>query len=276
MQTQCPQCETQFRLTEEQLAAADGLVRCGVCNTVFNALETLPDKSSINPAQLADNTGDGNENETGKPLAHTDFNVEEDADILQAEADFDLFQSEKDDNAVADSVIPDELRHAKHGGSSPSVLATLLWSLAILFLGLTLVLEYAWFNRDKLAQLPQAKPWIERLCQLTDCKLATLSDPTQIELLSRNVYSHPNRKQALMVSLTLVNHAGFAQPYPDMQIDFSDIRGAIVAARRFHADEYRPREQAATELLPPEQPVSFTLEIVDPGKQAMTYEFNFL
>jgi predicted Zn finger-like uncharacterized protein len=33
----CPQCETQYQLTPEQLTVANGKVRCGVCNTVFQA-----------------------------------------------------------------------------------------------------------------------------------------------------------------------------------------------------------------------------------------------
>lgn len=39
LQTQCPQCETHFRVTDEQLGVAGGKVRCGSCMNVFNALE---------------------------------------------------------------------------------------------------------------------------------------------------------------------------------------------------------------------------------------------
>ena len=35
--TKCPNCETAFRVTEEQLAAANGMVRCGKCMGIFNA-----------------------------------------------------------------------------------------------------------------------------------------------------------------------------------------------------------------------------------------------
>ena len=276
MQTQCPQCETQFRLTDAQLQAAGGLVRCGVCDAVFNALETLPDKIGLNSESHAGDKSPDDNITAAFDLADSKSeqdSTDDDSTSQETDADYDLFQHD-DDTPGAQSVIPDELRDSRYTQPSPSLLSTLLWSLAILFLGLTLVLEYAWFHRDQLAQLPQVQPWIKRLCQHVDCKLAALRDPTQVELLSRNVYSHPNRKQALMVSVTLVNHASFAQPYPDMKIDFSDIRGAIVAARRFHASEYLNTQTPA--LLPPDQPVSFTLEIVDPGKQAMTYEFNFL
>lgn len=39
--TRCPHCDTSFRVTHEQLAAADGAVRCGACLGVFSASEHL-------------------------------------------------------------------------------------------------------------------------------------------------------------------------------------------------------------------------------------------
>lgn len=43
--TVCPQCQTRFRVTEEQLKARKGHVRCGRCNHIFNARETLLDET---------------------------------------------------------------------------------------------------------------------------------------------------------------------------------------------------------------------------------------
>lgn len=41
MQTTCPECRTTFRVSQEHLGARRGLVRCGTCNAVFNAYDTL-------------------------------------------------------------------------------------------------------------------------------------------------------------------------------------------------------------------------------------------
>ncbi|NDV14289.1 DUF3426 domain-containing protein [Crenobacter caeni] len=38
---QCPQCQTRFKVSDAQLDAADGFVRCGRCAHVFNAREVL-------------------------------------------------------------------------------------------------------------------------------------------------------------------------------------------------------------------------------------------
>ena len=45
MRTFCPHCETTFRITPEQLKARAGKVRCGQCQTVFNALDCLLDEA---------------------------------------------------------------------------------------------------------------------------------------------------------------------------------------------------------------------------------------
>jgi predicted Zn finger-like uncharacterized protein len=41
MKTRCPNCQTVFRITSEQLNARAGKVRCGHCRKVFNALDNL-------------------------------------------------------------------------------------------------------------------------------------------------------------------------------------------------------------------------------------------
>ncbi len=41
MKTRCPNCHTSFRVTTDQIRARVGKVRCGQCQTVFNALDSL-------------------------------------------------------------------------------------------------------------------------------------------------------------------------------------------------------------------------------------------
>jgi predicted Zn finger-like uncharacterized protein len=51
MLTQCPNCHTTFRVTTEILRVADGQVRCGRCQTQFDALERLIDENEAAPEQ---------------------------------------------------------------------------------------------------------------------------------------------------------------------------------------------------------------------------------
>jgi predicted Zn finger-like uncharacterized protein len=49
--TQCPNCETTFRVTAEILRVADGQVRCGRCHTQFDALERLLEEGDPTAAE---------------------------------------------------------------------------------------------------------------------------------------------------------------------------------------------------------------------------------
>lgn len=47
MLTRCPACETHFRITPAQLKARSGSVRCGACQHVFNALDSLVEEPVV-------------------------------------------------------------------------------------------------------------------------------------------------------------------------------------------------------------------------------------
>ncbi|MDP3367656.1 MAG: DUF3426 domain-containing protein [Pseudomonas sp.] len=54
--TQCPNCRTSFRVSQAQLAAAHGAVRCGACLHVFNAAEQLFGPRAAAPTSAAAKT----------------------------------------------------------------------------------------------------------------------------------------------------------------------------------------------------------------------------
>jgi predicted Zn finger-like uncharacterized protein len=301
MQTQCPHCATRFRVTESQVNTADGYVRCSVCKQVFNAIEVAEaderQPSLLSQAHSTDGIDTSNnatlddlELSSDDPvdriideppgdteIESIDFNETSATDGLRKDA-FDFFDEKS--NESLSHVVPEKFKDTYNSGSSVLV-SSLLWGVGTLLLTATLLIEYAWFNRDRLNQVPQLRPWSEKICQQIDCKDISMRDPAKIELISRNVYSHPNEKGALMVNVTMKNNAEFAQPFPVMQIHFSDVRGGSVAARRFLPDEYLPEELLSDTtdlplLLEPDTNMTFTMEIQDPGKQAMTYEFDFL
>ena len=305
MQTQCPHCDTKFRVTETQLQAADGFVRCGICEEVFNAtevaslhkhqvslLENITEKESpVKESPTEELTAEKQpaavteENENIETLPVEALPDDESVNFSETTAAnesgkdaFDFFNEES--NESLQHVVPDKFRDS-YSSQTSSAVSTALWTAGILLLTATLIIEYIWFNRDQLNKIPQLQGAINTLCQQFKCKNVSIRDPVNIELITRNIYSHPNEKSALMVNVTMKNNAAFAQLYPVMQIDFSDIRGNIVAARRFWPKEYLANEyqQGNTEqpyLLQANTSASITLEIQDPGEQAMTYEFNFL
>ncbi len=311
MQTHCPHCETQFRVTEEQLNIADGYVRCGVCEHVFNAFE-VSNKASLEDDHQQPIINDGGSDDH---LPATDADIEikpevvsdthladlEDSEnsYIETRADneplsvdeniahtthklqensFDFFNEEV--NESLSHVVPEKFRQS-HTSTLHTAVSTTLWSIGILLLTASLFVEYIWFNRAQYNHTPELQAVIEKVCQQLDCNRLSMRDPSKIELVARNIYSHPNQKDALMVDITIRNNANFSQPYPAMRISFSDIRGNAVASRHFLPNEYLAKEYKQDNnnkqrLLQPDTNTSLTLEIQDPGKQAKTYEFDFL
>ena len=78
-----------------------------------------------------------------------------------------------------------------------------------------------------------------------------------------------------MVSGSFVNQASFAQKFPQLLVSLFDIQGNLIANRLFNSTEYLQTDRNRT-VMEIAKPVQFRLEIVDPGTDALTYEFEFL
>lgn len=157
-----------------------------------------------------------------------------------------------------------------------SGVATALWGVANLLLIVTLLGQYAYFHRDELAQYPELRPWLVGLCDALGCEVPLQKDASRISLLNRVVQSHPHHEHALLINATLVNDAGFTQPYPVVELRFSDLDNRLVAGRRFRPYEYLPPGSDIKRGMAPREPVRFSLEIADPGKEAVSFQFNLL
>ena len=51
MLTVCSHCKTRFRISAEQLRAAQGQVRCGKCHEVFDAFEGMDGAVETKPLE---------------------------------------------------------------------------------------------------------------------------------------------------------------------------------------------------------------------------------
>ena len=77
-----------------------------------------------------------------------------------------------------------------------------------------------------------------------------------------------------MVTGSFVNQAPFPQRLPRMLVSLFDIKGELIANRGFGPEEYLQDSDNKTSAKI-DIPVQFRLEIVDPGTDALTYEFEF-
>lgn len=149
------------------------------------------------------------------------------------------------------------------------------WPKILWRIGLVAVLalsgwQYTYFNLNELAH-GSLRPWLSQACGVLNCVLPPQFDVAQIRTNSLLVRSHPTRRGALAVDAIIVNQADFPQPYPTLQLQFSDLNGAPVAGRRFQPSEYLSGELTGSRLMPVRQPVHVALELIDPGPRAVNY-----
>jgi len=278
LQTQCPHCHSVFRLNAEALAQADGQVRCGHCLAVFyaevseaeleaedNLFGDIDDSNGIDSIRY-ENADD--------PFSDTHDTLQ---DAIQADNfDENPADSPHDDYVVAD-VIPAELRAQSAHNRGRGFFGKLFISLAVLLCLAAGALQYTWYNRAELVKINELRPWLEKACDLVaQCNLPQARDPSQFLLSSKNIFTHPNEKNALMVSATIINQADFAQAYPLIELRFANVRGQTIAARRFSPEEYLGIDAEHISQIPAHTPINFNLEIVDPGEEMISYEFEFL
>ena len=149
-------------------------------------------------------------------------------------------------------------------------------SAAIVFLALLLAGQWVFFNRADLVREQGWRPGLEQFCKYLQCSLPLQVDLSQLKLLNRDVRQHPRVGDALLVNATLLNQADFNQPYPVLEVSFSDLGGNPVAVRHFRPTEYINDGYIITHGMSPGEPVPVMLEILDPGEAAVSHQFGFL
>jgi predicted Zn finger-like uncharacterized protein len=248
METRCDQCKSRFRLTEAQLRQAYGKVRCGECGAVFNALLALKNYDGELPPRYQQRTPQGKDSN---------------ADDAEAAARENLNQALS-------------LHEAMYGSERRSffALGPLSWFIGILLLLALGAVQAIYYQRYQLIEDPRFQQQVISLCQLLPCAQREFSSAEQIRLVERNVFTHPVTANALMVTGSFVNQAPFAQKMPELLISLFDVQGRLIANRLFQPNEYL-LEDRNRNVVAPEIPVQFRLEIVDPGTDALTYEFEF-
>lgn len=375
MYTRCPQCHTTFRIQADHIKAAQGMVRCGHCQAIFQSMDHLFDRVdssgglSVFPPTVSDHaprpdlpepsppTTAGYSFEPPEsmeeqppqepPLTPADdflpeqlaslealFANKEQAKIESEQVQSEIFQSAPDhqppvsepkgfhfepqepesEHEHAEAITPtddkvslshsdklhtparqenpaaafaaalSEIKTPTPVETSPTPyftptrqpwldnLITLAWSVGSLALISLLILQFGYFERNKLARDPTLRPALEAMCVQFGCTLPLREDMSKLEIRDRDVRTHPSIPNALMISALIVNNADFVQPYPELEITFSSMSDKVVGTRRFHTSEFlkgiNPRQGFA-----PQQKVTAVLEILDPGPTAVNYNF---
>lgn len=366
MYTRCPTCFTCFRVTAQHLSIADGQVRCGQCQLVFNAPEHAIDDLPIQQdsstevmqkqpiienteeVSVSKNTEADETSNVDDTMAIIDRQLEEESETQEFnfELDFDLDsplnktpdtddlvdiindspeeedtsqvvfqqventeerQSEKNKaneadlnkaNSFAVTVDPVEIKHdainlEKDNNENiplqlredferlkrltPRRTRPLLNLFFLIILFIFSFSQLAYFRAFELTYaLPATIPIIKAFCDKATCRYSGPVATKQIQLLNRDVRIHPKEKNALLISAAIINRAHFAQPYPNIKIRLSDISGNIIAERIFKSKTYLKKTNNPFLLMKSKIPVHINFEVVDPGKDAVNFEFSFL
>jgi len=203
MTTRCPNCGTAFRVTEQQLGAREGRVRCGRCDTLFDANATLSSDPVSRP--LADRTG---------PPTSGSMAV--------------LLGTDKD-------------RTFDFGPPPPHPLRRLWWMGSVLLL-LALILQGAYRYRGEIAVLlPETKPLLERLCVELGCDVPLPRRAELLSIESSDLQADGNNSSVMVLTATLRNRAAFVQAFPALELSLTSAEGQTVARRVLSPREYVPQ-----------------------------------
>ncbi|MDB4583307.1 zinc-ribbon domain-containing protein [Draconibacterium sp.] len=259
METTCDQCNSRFRLTEDQLRQAYGKVRCSQCGAVFNAMLGLKNFAGELPADY---------DQEYLPDMDLQAQSHADSDAKSADsADAEIRQRESQTLSLHEAMYGSERR-------SFFSLAPLSWFIGILLLSALGIAQAIFYQRYQLIEDPRFQQQVITLCGLLPCAEREFTSLEQIRLLERNVFTHPIASNALMVTGSFINQAPFAQRMPDLLISLFDMKGKLIANRRFRPNEYLLQDRNRN-VVESQLPIQFRLEIIDPGTDALTYEFEF-
>lgn len=150
----------------------------------------------------------------------------------------------------------------------------LSWGVLCLVAIVMFVAQYTYFNFETLAVQPAVRPWFEKACLQLECRLPDIPDPAKIKVEELVVRKHPKVEGALLVDAIVKNNATFPQPMPVLNLSFRTSNDEPVASRQLKPLDYLQGEARLLRRMPPDTPIRISLEIVDPGTQAVNYSLD--
>jgi len=107
-------------------------------------------------------------------------------------------------------------------------------------------------------------------CKVLKCQVNTRVDISELVVLKREIVEAPDRDEALIINIAILNKADFAQRYPVVETRMTDLVGRVVAKRAFKPSEYLDSWRLGDELNAGET-VDINLTVNDPGLAARTH-----
>jgi predicted Zn finger-like uncharacterized protein len=259
--TACPHCDTRFKITQAQVEAHHGMVRCGHCLQAFDThtnfapdqldlqLEMpILDKFVAPPDSQEDFQEDLPEDFQDTDFKAPDLNVP-DFRVLDSKLIGDSKVAVLQPMTLAEQVVilPDD-----DGSEFQAKRRSWPWAIAASLLLLILLAQAAyWFRVDLAARLPVLKPALLSYCQILKCAVPLPQHTDLIDIESSELQADPANENQIMLNALLRNRAPYAQSFPNLELTLNDPQDQPLARRMFTpADYLPPSESPALGLLP--------------------------
>jgi predicted Zn finger-like uncharacterized protein len=260
--TSCPQCDTQFLLNDELIAAYGGKVQCGSCEHVFNASDRLTevddDVSSADEYKVAiettpaENTPPVNRLPPVEPAP-----LDTDPDLTASKEtliDYIIGQPAATVNPTAEKeAAPEAVLNLDGVNKKPrqhsflSILISLL--LLLVFIGLSV-----YFLRGKIAsEYPQLKPALERICKKLNCTIDLPKNLGLISIGNSDMQEDDDYQAVINLSSSLQNNATYSQAYPNIELTLTDSDDTPVIKKLIKPKDYLVSKKKLAQGLAPHE-----------------------
>ncbi len=272
--TSCPQCDTQFLLNDELIAAYGGKVQCGSCEHVFNASDRLTevddDISSADEYQAAIETTPAENTPPVNPLPPVEtapFDTGPDLTVnketlapqvtstnLNGDVDYIIGQPAATVNPTAEKEAAPEavlnldgVNKKTRQHSFLSILISLL--LLLVFIGLSV-----YFLRGKIAsEYPQLKPALEGVCKKLNCTIDLPKNLGLISIGNSDMQEDDAYQAVINFSSSLQNNATYSQAYPNIELTLTDSDDTPVIKKLIKPKDYLVSKKKLAQGLAPHE-----------------------
>jgi len=266
--TLCPHCQTRFKITDEQLEAHHGMVRCGHCLQAFDAyLGFVPDKPHAQlEFPLLDETALTVENtvplkaasvvEETNPIGEILHEAAITAPAAHEESSPAASLPETPPAIVEPVAQPANLTLAEqvaivhdddYAPISPPPYRKWPWMAALFLLILALLAQSAYFFRvDLAARQPGLKPVLVGYCQLLGCSVPLPQKTGLMSIESSDLEADPTHENQITLNALLRNRAPYAQTFPNLELTLNDTQDKPIARRVFKPADYLPPLESET------------------------------
>ena len=261
--TNCPNCQTQFIVTDDQLSQYNGKVRCGHCLHVFDATKELVDINKIDDAEVVNVNNDIEAQATHHEIV-----------------EHSLITSES--NKIADKALMTDsqasyFQNIDNQIQSKSRLNKWLMSLFATMLLVTAIFQSIYFWRSDISiYYPKLKPFLSHACEKFGCNIEL---PKKIEFIiidDSDMQEDANYQGLIHFSSTLINQAGFIQTYPNIELTLTDIEDKAKLRRIFKPEEYLPKHTDIENGLPAGAEIKVNLALTTHGESVAGYRISVI